>query len=55
MVCTGKLQCHDIQSYIADVCKEPLLITGDELATAASQTPGIDMKFEDISECVPIS
>ncbi|KAF1990390.1 NAD(P)-binding protein [Aulographum hederae CBS 113979] len=32
------------------VCTGPLLTTGDELATAASQALGVDMKFEDISE-----
>lgn len=32
------------------VCTGPMLTTGDELATAASQALGIDMKFEDISE-----
>jgi hypothetical protein len=28
----------------------PLLTTGDELATAASQALGVDMKYENISE-----
>jgi hypothetical protein len=29
-----------------------MLATGDELATAASQALGVEMKFENISECV---
>jgi hypothetical protein len=29
-----------------------MLATGDELATAASQAAGQDLKFENVSECV---
>lgn len=32
----------------------PMLATGDELAAAASKALGEDLKFENISECVPL-
>jgi hypothetical protein len=52
MVLTGKpSESDDCASHI-DILPGPMLATGDELATAASQAAGQDLKFENVSECV---
>ncbi|KAF2104335.1 NAD(P)-binding protein [Rhizodiscina lignyota] len=41
---------HRGQLMVCTGCTGPMLTTGDELATAASQALGVQMQFEDISE-----